>query len=197
MIATSEHPLTARFMNEILNKKDLPIRNTGFSTNFRKEAGAHGKDTKGIFRVHQFNKVEQIVLCEPKDSWKIHEELIKNIEGFFKLLKIPFRIVNICSGDLGTVAAKKYDLEAWMPVQNTYREMGSCSNCTDYQARRLNIKFRDKPGEASRDFIHTLNSTLVTDRALVAILENYQQKNRNVKIPKVLWKYTGFKEIKH
>lgn len=196
MIATSEHPLTARFMNEIIDKADLPIRNIGFSTNFRKEAGAHGKDTKGIFRVHQFNKVEQIVICKPEDSWKIHEELIKNIEGFFKLLKIPFRITKMCSGDLGTVAAKKYDLDAWMPVQNTYREMGSCSNCTDYQARRLNIKFRDKNNETSKSFVHTLNSTLVTDRALVAIMENFQQKNGSIKIPKVLQKYTGFKEIK-
>lgn len=191
MIATSEHPLTARFMNETLNFKDLPMKNIGFSTNFRKEAGAHGKDTKGIFRVHQFNKVEQIIICNPKDSWKFHEELIKNIESFFKLLKIPFRIVSICSGDLGTVASKKYDLEAFMPVQQEYREMGSCSNCTDYQARRLNIKFESS---GTRDIVHTLNSTLVTDRALVAIMENYQQTDGSIKIPTVLQKYMGEKK---
>ena len=191
MIATSEHPLTARFMNETLNFKDLPMKNIGFSTNFRKEAGAHGKDTKGIFRVHQFNKVEQIIICNPKDSWKFHEELIKNIESFFKLLKIPFRIVSICSGDLGTVASKKYDLEAFMPVQQEYREMGSCSNCTDYQARRLNIKFESS---GTRDIVHTLNSTLVTDRALVAIMENYQQTDGSIKIPTVLQKYMGGKK---
>lgn len=192
-IATSEHPLTARFMNETFDAKHLPIKNIGFSTNFRKEAGAHGKDTKGIFRVHQFNKVEQIVICKPEDSWKFHEELIKNIEGFFKLLKIPFRIVSICSGDLGTVASKKYDLEAWMPVQQQYREMGSCSNCTDYQARRLNMKYIN-PKFNEKEFVHTLNSTLVTDRALVAILENYQQKDGIIKIPTVLQKYMGGKK---
>ena len=192
MIATSEHPLTARFNDEVIDLKDLPIKNVGFSTNFRKEAGAHGKDTKGIFRVHQFNKVEQVIICSPKDSWKYHEELIKNIEGFFKLLKIPFRIVDICTGDLGSVAAKKYDLESWMPVQSQYREMGSCSNCTDYQARRLNIKYLGKNNE--REVVHTLNSTLVTDRALVAILENYQQKDGSIKIPTILQKYMNGKK---
>jgi len=191
MIATSEHPLTARFMDETIEEKELPIRNVGFSTNFRKEAGAHGKDTKGIFRVHQFNKVEQVIFCRPEDSWKIHEELIGNAEEFFKMLEIPFRVVNICTGDIGAVAAKKYDLEAWMPVQQKYREMVSCSNCTDYQARRLNIKFRGKAGEAPKGFLHTLNSTVVTDRALVAIMENYQQKDGSILIPKVLQPYMG------
>ncbi|MFZ3077689.1 MAG: serine--tRNA ligase [Candidatus Aenigmatarchaeota archaeon] len=196
MIATSEHPLTARFMDETIEEGELPIRNAGFSTNFRKEAGAHGKDTKGIFRVHQFNKVEQIVFCKPEDSWKIHEELICNAEEFFKMLEIPFRIVNICTGDIGTVAAKKYDLEAWMPVQQKYREMVSCSNCTDYQARRLNIKFRGRAGEASKGFLHTLNSTVVTDRALVAIMENFQQKDGSIMVPKVLQPYmNGMKKI--
>ncbi len=196
MIATSEHPLTARFMDETIEEKGLPIRNVGFSTNFRKEAGAHGKDTKGIFRVHQFNKVEQIVFCKPEDSWKIHEELIVNAEEFFRMLEIPFRIVNICTGDIGTVAAKKYDLEAWMPVQQKYREMVSCSNCTDYQARRLNIKFRGRAGEAPKGFVHTLNSTVVTDRALVAIMENFQQKDGSILIPKILQPYmNGLKKI--
>lgn len=193
MIATSEHPLTARFMNEVLDPKDLPLKSIGYSTNFRKEAGAHGKDTKGFFRVHQFNKVEQIIICKPKDSWKYHEELIKNIESFFKLLKIPFRTISICSGDLGNVAAKKYDLESWMPVQQQYREMGSCSNCTDYQARRLNMKYLDTKFN-EREVVHTLNSTLVTDRALVAIMENCQQKDGSIKIPTVLQKYINGKK---
>ncbi|HKZ40529.1 MAG TPA: serine--tRNA ligase, partial [Candidatus Hodarchaeales archaeon] len=140
LIATSEHPLTAQFMNEILPEEQLPINLVGYSTNFRKEAGAHGKDTKGIFRVHQFNKVEQIILCKPEESWHMHEELLKNIEEFFASLGLHCRTVNICTGDIGTVAAKKYDVEVWMPVQNTYREVGSCSNCTNYQAVRLHIR---------------------------------------------------------
>lgn len=196
MIATSEHPLTAQYMNEILEEKDLPLKMVGFSTNFRKEAGSHGKDTKGIFRVHQFNKVEQIVICRPGESWIIHEELIKNAEDFFKMLEIPYRIVNICTGDIGTVAAKKYDLEAWMPAQQKYREMVSCSNCTDYQARRLNIKYKEIEGKASKGFVHTLNSTVVTDRALVAIIENNQQEDGSILVPNVLRKYTEFDVIK-
>jgi seryl-tRNA synthetase len=195
MIATSEHPLTARYMNDTLLGDSLPIKNIGFSTNFRKEAGTHGKDTKGFFRTHQFNKVEQIVISKPEDSWRIHEELIKNAEDFFKLLEVPYRVVNICTGDIGTVAAKKYDLEAWMPHQQKYREMVSCSNCTDYQARRLNLRYRDKMGESSRGCVHTLNSTAVTDRALVAIIENHQQADGSIRIPKALQTYTGFSEI--
>lgn len=193
-IATSEHPLTAQYMDEVLKEEDLPIKLVGYSSCFRKEAGAHGKDTKGIFRVHQFNKVEQIVICEPEQSWHIHEELIKTAEQFFKSLGIHCRTVNICTGDIGIVAAKKYDLEAWMPAQNTYREVVSCSNCTTYQATRLNIKYTNKNGE--KKHVHTLNSTCVADtRALVAILENFQQKDGSIKIPKVLHKYCGFKTI--
>ncbi len=196
LIATSEHPLMAMFMDEVIMKKELPMRIAGISSCFRREAGAHGKDTKGIFRVHQFDKVEQTIVCAPEQSWKMHEELIKNSEDFFKSLEIPYRVANACTGDIGTVAAKKYELEGWFPAQGKYRELGSCSNCTDYQARRLGIRYRNKEGEAPAGFVHTLNNTLVaTQRTIACILENFQQKDGSVKIPKVLWKYTGFKKM--
>ncbi len=196
LIATSEHPIAAMFNDEVLKAADLPMRLTGVSTNFRKEAGAHGKDTRGIFRTHQFNKVEQFVFCRPEDSWKMHEELLQNAENLIKKLELPYRVVNVCTGDIGTVAAKKYDIEAWMPAQNAYREIISCSNCLDYQARRLNIKYREKEGEAPRSYVHTLNSTaLATGRTIVALLENYQQNDGSVIIPKALRPYTGGLEI--
>jgi seryl-tRNA synthetase len=192
LIATSEHPMAAMYMDEVLKADDLPIKLVGVSTNFRKEAGAHGKDTRGIFRTHQFNKVEQFVFCKPADSWKIHEELIRNAEELVQKLNLPYRVVNVCTGDIGKVAAKKYDIEVWMPAQNAYREIISCSNCTDYQARRLNIRYREKEGEPRKGFVHTLNSTaLATGRAIVAILENYQQEDGSVLIPEVLRKYMG------
>jgi len=192
LIATSEHPMAAMFMNEVLEAQELPLRLVGLSTNFRKEAGAHGKDTRGIFRTHQFNKVEQFVFCRPRDAWAIHEELIRNAEEIIRQLGLPYRIVNVCTGDIGTVAAKKYDIEAWMPAQNAYREIISCSNCTDYQTRRLNIKYREKEGAPPKGFVHTLNSTaLATGRTIVAILENYQQKDGSVVVPVVLRKYLG------
>ncbi len=189
LIATSEHPLVAMHSQETFTKNELPKKYTGFSINFRKEAGAHGKDTKGIFRVHQFSKVEQVVFCAPDESWKLHETLIRNAEAIFKELEIPYRIMNICTGDIGTVAAKKYDLEVWLSAQKRYREAVSGSNCTDYQTRRLGIKFREKAGSPLLGFVHTLNSTAVTDRALVAILENNQREDGSVKIPKALVKY--------
>jgi seryl-tRNA synthetase len=190
LIATAEHPLASMYMDEVLKAEDLPLKLAGFSTNFRKEAGAHGKDTRGIFRTHQFNKVEQFVFCRPEDSWKTHEELIHNAEEIVQKLGLPYRVVNVCTGDIGTVAAKKYDIEAWMPAQNAYREIISCSNCTDYQARRLNIKYREKEGEAPKGFVHTLNSTaLATGRTMVAILENYQQEDGSVTVPQALRKY--------
>jgi len=190
LIATSEHPMAAMFMDEVLKAEDLPHKLVGVSANFRKEAGAHGRDTRGIFRVHQFNKVEQFVFCKPEDSWKMHEELIRNSEELVQKLGLPYRVVNDCTGDIGTVAAKKYDLEAWMPAQNAYREIISCSNCTDYQARRLNIRYREKEGAPPKGFVHTLNSTaLATGRTIVAILENYQQKDGSVIVPQVLRKY--------
>ncbi len=190
MIATSEHPLVAMHMDEILDGKQLPIRYAGFSPCFRVEAGAHGKDTKGIFRTHQFYKVEQIVFCSPEESWNLQEQLIANAEGLFQSLGLHYRVVNVCTGDMGTVAAKKYDLEAWMPVQKKFREMVSCSNCTDFQSRRLKIRFREKQSDATR-LVHVLNSTAVTTRALVAIVENFQQEDGSVLIPKPLVPYMG------
>jgi seryl-tRNA synthetase len=190
LIATSEHPMAAMFMDEVLKAEELPLKLVGVSANFRKEAGAHGKDTRGIFRTHQFNKIEQFVFCKPEDAWKIHEELVKNAEELVQKLGLPYRVVNCCTGDIGSVAAKKYDIEAWMPAQNAYREIISCSNCTDYQARRLNIKYREKQGEPPKGFVHTLNSTAIaTGRTIVAILENYQQEDGSVVVPEVLRKY--------
>jgi seryl-tRNA synthetase len=192
LIATSEHPMAAMFMDEVLKAEELPLKLVGISTNFRKEAGAHGKDTRGIFRTHQFNKIEQFIFCKPEDSWKTHEELIRNAEELVQKLGLPYQVVNVCTGDMGTVAAKRYDIEAWMPAQATYREMISCSNDTDYQARRLNIKYREKEGEAPKGFVHTLNSTaLATGRTMVAILENCQQEDGSIIIPEVLRKYMG------
>lgn len=192
LIATSEHPMAAMYMNEVLLDKDLPLRLAGVSACFRKEAGAHGKDTRGIFRTHQFNKIEQFIFCRPEESWKLHEELLRNAEGLVQKLGLPYRVVNVCTGDIGTVAAKKYDVEAWMPAQNAYREIISCSNCTDYQARRLNVKYREREGEAPKGFVHTLNSTaLATGRTIVAILENGQQQDGSIVIPEVLRKYMG------
>jgi seryl-tRNA synthetase len=189
LIATSEHPIGAMFMNEVLDKKDLPLKFIGVSPCFRKEIGAHGKYTKGFFRMHQFNKVEQFIFCLPEDSWKFHEELQRNCEEMYQALGLHYRVVNVCTGDIGTVAAKKYDTEVWM-ADGKFREIGSNSNCTDYQARRLNIRFREKEGQPAKGFVHTLNSTaLATSRTMMAILEQFQQKDGSVIIPKVLVPY--------
>ena len=190
LIATSEHPLVAMLMDEILEGGRLPIKYCGFSPCFRVEAGAHGKDTKGIFRTHQFYKVEQVAFSKPEDSWSLHEELIRNAEEIFQNLGLPHRVVTLCSADTGMVSAKTYDLEAWLPAQEKFREMVSASNVTDYQARRLMIRYRDKQGEQTK-LVHTLNSTAVTTRALVAIVENYQQQDGSVVVPKVLISYMG------
>lgn len=191
MIGTSEHPLASMHMNEILNGKNLPIRYGGISTCFRKEAGAHGKDMKGLFRVHQFEKVEQFVFCKPEDSWKEHERLLQITEKFYEILEIPFRTIILCSGDLGKVSAKTYDIEAWFPAQNSYREICSCSNCTDYQARSLRIRYRNNPNDET-SLVHTLNSTLVAiQRTLVAILENYQTSKGTIIVPEALKRYMG------
>lgn len=197
MIGTSEHAIASMYMNEILEGKKLPIKYAGFSSCFRKEAGAHGKDMKGIFRVHQFEKVEQFVYCRPEDSSKEHERMLVLAEEFFAKLGIPYRVMLLSSGDTGKISAKTYDIEAWMAGQNAYREIVSCSNCLDYQARRLGVRFRDRTNEETR-LAHTLNSTLVaTERTLVAILENYQTANGTVDVPKVLQKYmSGIKELK-
>jgi seryl-tRNA synthetase len=186
LIATSEHPMAAIFMDETIDKKDLPTKFVGVSPCFRKEVGAHGKYTKGLFRVHHFNKIEQFIFCLPEDSWKFHEELQKNSEALYESLGLHFRVVNVCTGDIGIIAAKKYDIEVWM-ADGTYREAGSNSNCTSYQARRLNIRFREKEGQVPAGFVHTLNNTaLATSRTIIAILEQCQQKNGAVIIPEVL-----------
>ncbi len=194
LIATAEHPMAAYYMNEILNERKLPIKFAGISPCFRKEAGSHGRDTKGIFRVHQFNKIEQFIFCRPEESEKFHKELLKNTEEIYKALKIPYRVVLMCTSETNKLASKHYDIDLWFPAQKVYREIASCSNCTDYQARRLNIRFFDKKGH--RKFVHTLNSTAIpTQRTIAAILENYQQKDGSIKIPNVLQKYCGFKKI--
>ncbi len=194
LLATAEHALLAFHADEIIDGAKLPLHYAGVSPCFRKEAGAHGRDTKGIFRVHQFEKVEQFIYSRPEDSWNLHEELLRNLEAFWQTLNVPYRIVNVCTGDLGTVPAKKYDLEAWLPGQGKYREMASCSNCTSYQAVRSRIRYREKPSEPTK-YLHTLNSTLVaTERAIVAILENYQKPDGTILIPEVLRKYMAGQE---
>jgi len=195
LIATSEHPMAAMYRKEIFSEKELPIKYAGISACFRREIGKHGIDTRGIFRVHQFNKIEQFVFCLPEESEKYHEEILANAEEVFKDLGLAYRVVNICTGDIGTVAAKKYDMEVWMPREEKYREVVSCSNCTKYQSVRSNIKFRKKDG--TKEYIHTLNSTAVaTSRALRAIVETYYEEGV-IKIPKVLQPYmNGATEIK-
>jgi len=191
LIATSEHPLAALYQGEILDEDRLPIRLAGVSPCFRKEIGGHGVDQKGIFRVHQFQKVEQFVFCRPEQSPALHEEIRENAEEVFRRLKVPYRVVNVCTGDVGTVAAKKYDIEAWFPRQQAYREVVSCSNCTDYQARRLGIRM-GKAGRPGKLVPHTLNSTAVaTSRALAVVLEQYQQPDGSVSIPDALRPYLG------
>ena len=195
MIATSEHPLAAMYWNEVLKLDDMPVKLAGISTCFRKEAGAHGKDTRGIFRTHQFNKIEQFIFCKPEDSPKLHEELLANAENIYQKLGLAYRVVNVCTGDIGTVAAKKYDVEAWMPAQGDYREVVSCSNCTDYQARRLGVRYREKEGAPPIGPVHTLNSTAIaTGRTIVALIENNQNEDGTINIPEPLRKYMGNRE---
>lgn len=194
LIATSEHPLIGQFIGKTIQKKNLPILQTGYSMCFRKEIGSHGVDEKGIYRTHQFNKQEMIVVCEPEDSYKWYDEMLKLSVDLFKALEIPFRVLECCSGDLADLKAKSCDLEIWSPRQQKYFEVGSCSNLTDAQARRLGIRVENPKGQ--NYFAHTLNNTAIaTSRALVAILENNQQKDGSIKIPKALQKYTGFDKI--
>ena len=191
LIGTSEHAVASMHSDEIIDGSKLPIRYAGVSPCFRKEAGAHGKDQKGIFRVHQFEKIEQFVFCRPEDSWAEHEKMLEIAEEFYQKLGIPYKVMLLSSGDMGKVSAKTYDIEAWMSGQNAYREIVSCSNCLEYQARRLKIRFRDKTNEQTK-YLHTLNSTLVaTSRTLVAIMENFQTKDGHVQVPQVLEKYLG------
>jgi len=195
LVGTSEQSIVAMHSDEILNENDLPKRYVGFSTCFRREAGSYGKDTRGILRVHQFDKLEMVIFSTPEQSKNEHELLLKMEEKLMKALELPYQVIDICTGDLGRPAAKKYDIEAWLPSENKYRETHSTSNCTDFQARRLNIRYRDKSGKVN--FVHTLNGTaFAIGRILIMIMENYQQKDGSIKVPKALQKYCGFKTIK-
>ncbi len=195
LVGTSEQPLAGYHSNEIIDGKNLPLRYAGFSSCFRREAGSHGKDVRGILRAHQFDKVEMFSFCLPENSEKEHEYLVSLEEKIVSGLGLPYQIVNICAGDLGSPAVKKYDVETWMPGQDQYRETHSCSNCTDFQARRLNIRYRDKDGKVAP--LHTLNGTAIAiGRMLIAIMENGQQKDGSIKIPEILHKSLNFKEIK-
>lgn len=196
LIATAEQPLCAYHLDDWIHPSQIPIRYAGYSSCFRKEAGSHGRDTLGIFRVHQFEKVEQFCITSPNgnDSWDMHEEMLRNSEEFYQMLKLPYQVVAIVSGALNDSAAKKCDLEAWFPASSTYRELVSCSNCTDYQSRRLEIRFgQKKSNEQVKQYVHLLNSTLTaTERTICCILENYQRED-GVEIPEVLQPYMGGK----
>ena len=195
LIGTSEHAIASMHSDEILDGNKLPFRYASFSPCFRKEAGAHGKDQKGIFRVHQFDKIEQFIFAKPENSWNEHEKMISITEEFYKKLEIPFKVMLLSSGDMGKVSAKTFDIEAWMPGQNAYREIVSCSNCLDFQSRRLKIRFRDKSNEDTQ-YVHTLNSTLVAvERTIVSIMENFQTNDGHITVPQVLQKYFGDKII--
>ena len=184
MIATSEHPLTSMYMDEVIEPSLLPIKMVGVSPCFRREVGAHGLSDRGIWRVHQFTKIEQIVISHPDESWNHHEDLLKNCVDLWDALGLHYEVVNICTGDMGTVAARKYDLEAWLPGADAFKEIVSCSNCTDYQANRLRMRYRTSEGNAA---VHTLNSTAVaTSRALVAIMEQNQIEDGRIKVPECL-----------
>jgi seryl-tRNA synthetase len=195
MIGTAEQALLAMHTEEVIKEENLPKKYFSYSMCFRKEIGSHGINEKGLWRTHQFNKVEQFVFCKPEDSKKLYEELLKNTKGILEELELPYRVLELCSGDLADWKYRSADIEVYRPTTKSYGEIVSLSNCTDYQARKLNIKVIDKKG--NRRVLHTLNNTaLATSRILVAILENFQQKDGSVSIPKILWKYTGFKEIK-
>ena len=195
LVGTSEQSMVSMYANEILNEKDLPLRYVAFSTCFRREAGSYGKDTKGILRVHQFDKMEMVIFSTPEQSKDEHKLLLSIEEKLMKALGLPYQVINICTGDLGRPAAAKFDIEAWLPSEKRYRETHSTSNCTDFQARRLNIRYKDK--ENKTKFVHTLNGTaFAIGRILIMIMENYQQKDGSIKVPKVLRKYCGFKVIK-
>jgi len=193
LIGTSEVPLIYLHADEVLESKDFPKKYVAVTPCFRREAGSYGKDTKGLFRVHQFYKVEMVVFCAPEKSWQIHEELLALEQNFIQSLGIHYQVVNVCSGDLGFPAAKKYDCEGWFPAQGRYRELTSTSNTTDYQSRRSNIKYKTADGK--REYVHTLNGTVSSDRPMLALIENFQQNDGSVIIPEVLRKYTGFDRL--
>jgi seryl-tRNA synthetase len=196
MIATSEQSLAAYHYDEIIEPERLPLKYAGISSCFRREAGSHGKDTLGIFRVHRFEKVEQFIFSKPEESWNHFEELIANAEDLYKKLKLPYRITNIASGELNDNASKKYDLEAWFPASEAYRELVSCSNCLDYQARKLKIRIGKVGSQQEKEVPHTLNATAIaTERTICCILENYQNKDHSINIPEVLQKFMNGKKI--
>jgi seryl-tRNA synthetase len=183
------------FCNEIIPEEKLPLKYIGYSHCFRQEAGAYGKYSKGLYRVHQFTKTEMFIYCKPEESEKYHELILKMEEEIYQELGLPYRVVEMCTGDLGAMAARKFDVEVWMPGRKDYGEVTSTSNCTDYQARNLNIKFRRKTGET--EYIHMLNGTaVVMSRVPLAIMENFQQKDGTIKIPEVLQKWMGKEVIK-
>lgn len=193
LIATAEMTITGYHMDEILDEKDLPLFYAGYSACFRKEAGAYGKYTRGLFRVHQFNKLEMYCFCLPEQSKEIHEKILSIEEDIWQSLGIPYHVINIAAGDLGAPAAKKYDLEYWSPVNQKYQELTSCSNCTDFQSRAVNIRVRRKDG--SLEFVHTLNGTAISlARAMVAVLENYAREDGKLEVPEVLRPYLGNRE---
>ncbi len=193
LIATSEHPLIGQFINKTIKKSELPIKQTSYSMCFRKEIGSHGIDEKGIYRTHQFNKQEMVVICEPEDSYKWYDKMLKFSVDLFKKLEIPVRVLECCAGDLADLKAKSCDLEAWSPRQKKYFEITSLTNMEEAQARRLNVKIEDR---GKRYYAHTLNNTVIaTSRAIVTIMENNQQKDGSIKIPKALWKYMGGKKV--
>jgi seryl-tRNA synthetase len=194
LVGTAEQSIGPMHSGEVFKQKDLPRRYVGFSSCFREEAGSYGRDTRGILRVHQFDKIEMFSFTKPEDSVKEHKFFLSLEEKLMQKLKIPYQVVQIVSGDLGIPVASKYDIEAWMPGQDKYRETHSTSNCTDFQARRLNIRYKDKFGKFN--FVHTINGTaFAIGRTIIAILENYQRRDGKVEIPKVLQKYLGFKKI--
>lgn len=191
LIPTSEVPLTNLVRDEILERSDLPLKFTAHSACFRREAGSYGKDTRGMIRVHQFEKVELVNIAAPEDSYQCLEDMLASAERVLQLLELPYRVVELCSGDIGFCAAKTYDIEVWLPSQNTYREISSCSNCTDFQARRMLARTRN-PENNKPELVHTLNgSGVAVGRALVAVMENYQQADGSILVPKVLEQYMG------
>ena len=194
LIGTAEAPLTGYHADEIINESELPLKYVGYSPCYRREAGAYGKHSRGLFRVHQFNKLEMYIFTTKEDSEKMHQEILSYEEKIWQALNIPYRVVNIAAGDLGAPAAKKYDIEYWSPVDNAYRELTSCSNCTDFQARNLNIRVRRKNGEV--EILHTLKGTAVSlARSIIAIVENYQQSDGSLIVPEVLKPYLSERDI--
>ena len=194
LIATAEVTLAGKHADEIIPENNLPLKYVGYSHCFRKEAGAYGKYSKGLYRVHEFTKAEMFIYCKPEDSQKMHEHILEMEEKIYQGLGLPYRVVEICTGELGAMAARKFDIEVWMPSRDEYGEVTSTSNCTDYQARNLNIKFRTKNGV--NEYVHMLNGTAIaTSRTPLAILENYQQEDGSIIVPDVLRKWVGKDKI--